>query len=163
MRIYLIGMPGSGKTTVGKLLAEKLNYQFIDLDAYIEEKTYTFIDVLISQYGEGTFRAVETECLEEITTDNVVISTGGGIVTVKANKALMKGLKVYLDTPLETIKKRLENSYQRPLLLKETLESLYDKRFLKYQDFADMIISNNETVNKTVSDIINSAKGLKVK
>lgn len=160
MRIYLIGMPGTGKSTVGKALALKLNYQFIDLDAYIEEKTYSFIDQIINQYGEHTFRAIETECLNEIKSDKVVIATGGGIVMDKQNKVLMKGIKIYLDTPLETIKKRLENSYQRPLLLKETLESLFDKRFLKYQDFADIIISNSDEVNKTVSDIMNGVKGL---
>lgn len=160
MRIYLIGMPGTGKSTVGKALALKLNYQFIDLDAYIEEKTYSFIDQIINQYGEHTFRAIETECLNEIKNDKVVIATGGGIVMDKQNKVLMKGIKIYLDTPLETIKKRLENSYQRPLLLKETLESLFDKRFLKYQDFADIIISNSDEVNKTVSDIMNGVKGL---
>jgi shikimate kinase len=67
----------------------------------------------------------------------------------------MDGLKIYLDTDLEVIKERLKNDYQRPLLQKTTLEQLFDERFLKYQDFADVIINNNVDVDQTVKVILN--------
>lgn len=156
-------MPGTGKTSIGKRLASKLGLPFIDLDAYIEEKTKLFIDQIIEQYGENTFRAIESECLAEINIDDAVISTGGGIVTVKSNKTLMNGLKVYLDTSLDTIKKRLAGSYARPLLKKVSLDTLYDQRFLKYQDFADVIIANNDAMTQAVFDIIKAVEEWKKK
>ncbi|HLS99950.1 MAG TPA: shikimate kinase [Acholeplasma sp.] len=158
MKIYLIGMPGSGKSTIGKRLAYKLNMTFVDLDHYIENKKGMFIEDMIENYGEDVFREAETECLSEIKTDHTVISTGGGIVTRKQNKALMDGIKVYIDVPIETLKKRLSNSYQRPLLKTISLEELYDARFLKYQNFADVIVRNSDDIDQCVDDIIEASK-----
>lgn len=160
MKIYLIGMPGSGKTTIGKKLAEKLNTNFVDLDDYIAKTNHMFVEDIINQYGEQIFREKETLALSELSNFEGVISTGGGVVTVKKNKAIMDGVKIYLDTPLETIKVRLENSFQRPLLKTQSLDDLYDKRFLKYQDFADVIVSNHDTVTSCVERIL---KAIEVK
>lgn len=154
MQIYLIGMPGSGKTTIGKKLADVLNLEYIDLDAYIAQKNGQFVEDIIQNYGEIVFREKETEALNDLIDFKGVISTGGGVVTVKKNKALMPGLKVYLDTPIETIKTRLENSFQRPLLKTISLDDLYDKRFLKYQDFADVIVSNHDSVENCIQRIL---------
>lgn len=154
MQIYLIGMPGSGKTTIGKKIAEVLKLEYIDLDAYIAQKNGQFVEDIIQNYGEIVFREKETEALNDLIDFNGVIATGGGVVTVKKNKALMPGLKIYLDTPIETIKARLENSFQRPLLKTISLDDLYDKRFLKYQDFADVIVSNHDTVENCVERIL---------
>lgn len=154
MNIYLIGMPGSGKTTLGKKLAVALNMPFIDLDQYIEQKQMLFIDEIFAFYGVEKFREVETEALKELINQNAVISTGGGIVMEKINKSYMNGLVIYINTPIETIKKRLENSYERPLLKENSLEALYDLRFLKYQGFADRIVANNDTLDKAVSDMV---------
>ena len=158
MRIYLIGMPGSGKTTIGNLLAKKLQYNLIDLDAMIEKESGYFIDDIFNQFGESVFRDYETKMLSLIDSDHVIVACGGGIVEQKRNKELMNGLKIYLDTPLETIKKRLDNSYARPLLKTISLDDLYDKRFLKYQNFADVIISNHDQAEKTIHDIIEMLK-----
>ncbi|MBN3490567.1 shikimate kinase [Acholeplasma equirhinis] len=159
MRIYLIGMPGSGKTTIGKRLSFKLGIPFIDLDQKIEEEKGMFIEDIFENYGEDVFRSVETEVLSAIKTSPAVISTGGGIVTQKRNKVLMDGFKVYIDVPIEILKKRLEKSHQRPLLKTTPLEEIYDKRFLKYQDFADMIVRNHDSIEKCVDDIIEAYKG----
>ncbi|BCR35667.1 shikimate kinase [Mariniplasma anaerobium] len=158
MNIYIIGMPGSGKTTIAKQLAKNLNYTYIDLDAMIEKDSLMFIEEIFEKYGEKKFRELETNALKEINCDQAIISCGGGVVTVKNNKELMKGLKLYLDTDITVIKKRLESDYQRPLLKQTTLEQLYDDRFLKYQDFADAIINNNYDIDQTVKVIENYLK-----
>ena len=161
MRIYLIGMPGSGKTTIGRKLAQKLAYPFIDLDAMIEKDALMFIDDIFEKYGEKTFRRLETESLMSIEGDDAVISCGGGIVTIKDNKAKMNGYKVYLNTELDIIKERLLDDVKRPLLRKKSLEQLYEERMLKYIDFADVIIANDHDVDKTVEAIMKHLKEVK--
>lgn len=158
MRIYIIGMPGSGKTTIARHLAKKLDYTYIDLDGLIEKDALMYVEEIFDKYGEEKFRALETRALKSIKADHAIISCGGGVVTIKDNKALMDGLKLYLDTDLDVIKERLEHDYQRPLLRKTTLEQLFDERFLKYQDFADAIINNNFDVEQTVKVILNYLK-----
>lgn len=158
MRLFLIGMPGSGKSTIAKKLAEKLNYQAIDLDAMIEKDAKMFIEDIFEKYGEKTFRALETEALMNLPKNDIVVACGGGIVTIKSNKELMEGIKFYLDTDLDVIKKRLETDYRRPLLKQKTLEQLFDERYFKYQDFADRIVSNNFDIDTTVKVIINYLK-----
>ena len=75
MRIYLIGLPGVGKTTIVKKLEEKIEYRFLDLDSYIEQKAMLFVDEIFKLYGEEYFRALETNTLCEISKlDDVVIS-----------------------------------------------------------------------------------------
>lgn len=155
MRIYLIGMPGSGKTTIARKLSKALSYTYLDLDGEIEKKAHLFIEEIFETYGEEKFRALETEALANIDMDDAVIACGGGVVTVKSNKDLMQGLKIYLDTDLDVITERLKEDYVRPLLRSKTLEQLYDERFLKYQDFADAIVSNNYDMDQTVKVILN--------
>ena len=103
MKIYLIGMPGSGKTTVAINLAKKLSMTYVDLDGWIEKVAHLFIEDIFEKYGEEKFRELETEMLRKLPEDNIVVSCGGGIVVKKHNKALMNGLKIYLDTDLDVI------------------------------------------------------------
>lgn len=156
MRLFLIGMPGSGKSTIARHLAKQLHYTLVDLDAMIEKDALMFIEEIIEKHGEKTFRKLETEALKQLPNDeNMVVACGGGIVIRKENKALMQGLTFYLDTDIEVIKQRLETDYQRPLLLKKTLEQLFDERYLKYQDFADVIVNNNHDIEQTVQVMMN--------
>ncbi|CCV64299.1 Shikimate kinase [Alteracholeplasma palmae J233] len=161
MRIYIIGMPGSGKSTVSKQLAEKISYELYDLDSEIEKNSHMFIDQIFSEYGEETFRNLETKELEKtVELKNVVVSCGGGIVTQKRNKRTTQtGLTIYIDTNIDIIKKRLEKDTTRPLLKSNNLENLYEKRFLKYQNFADWIVSNDKDSSQTVEKIVEYLKG----
>ena len=155
MRIFLIDMPGSGKTTIARQLAKDINYTYVDLDGMIEKNAHLFIEEIFEKYGEKKFRELESEALGLLPEGDLVVACGGGVVTVKSNKELMEGIKFYLDTDLEVIKKRLETDYHRPLLKQTTLEQLFDDRYFKYQDFADAIISNNFDVETTVKVIEN--------
>ena len=155
MRIYLIGLPGCGKSTLGKKLAQKLNYNFIDMDQDIEIKACMFIDEIFELYGEKYFRALEKNTLMDYQNlDNVIISTGGGIVNDLSNKKLFDGTCVYLKADLESIKKRLEDSnIVRPLLQKMSLEEIYNMRKDKYDYFKDVEVEN-ENIDIAIDSII---------
>ena len=139
MNIYLIGMPGCGKTKTAKTISANYNYALIDLDDYIEKMALMSIDEIFKRYGESYFRKLESRALTECEKlDNCVIATGGGVIKNRFNKGLIKnGVVIYLDTPIERIKKHLEGSYQRPLLKTKSLESLYDERIDNYLYFMD--------------------------
>ncbi len=158
MRIYLIGLPGCGKSTLGKKLANKIGYQFIDMDEYIEKSACMFIDEIFEQYGEPYFRALEQATLDELKNmDNIVIATGGGIVADIENKKKLDGACVYLSADLKTIEKRLEeSSIIRPLLEKITLEEIYAARKDKYEAFQDITVDNfdmDAAINQIVKEL----------
>jgi shikimate kinase len=155
MRIYLIGLPGCGKSTLGKKLAQKINYKFIDMDQDIEIKACMFIDEIFELYGEPYFRALEKNTLKEYQElDNVIISTGGGIVNDLSNKKLFNGTCIYLKADLESVKKRLEESnVVRPLLQKMSLEEIYHMRKDKYNYFKDIEVEN-EDIDFAIETII---------
>ncbi len=154
MRLYLIGMPGCGKSSLGKKLASHLNYEFIDMDEYIEKKACMFIDEIFEAYGEEWFRAFERNVLEEFKEmDNVVIATGGGVIKNKKNKELMDGKCIYLMVELNEIKKRLESSgIVRPLLKEKTVEQLFFERKDLYEYFADLKIDNSN-IDEAIKNI----------
>ena len=120
MLIFIIGYMGAGKTTLGKHLAERLNYHFFDLDEMIETSTGYSIGRYFEKFGEGAFRQKEREVLLSHLEDReTVIATGGGTPCFADNMALMnqKGITVYVDTRIETIINRLAGEeHQRPLL-----------------------------------------------
>jgi shikimate kinase len=128
-RVFLIGYMGSGKTTVGKLLAEKLGYSFIDMDAHIEEKYFKSVSEIFAKLGEQEFRKLEKNCLCEIAEfENVVISTGGGTPCFFNNMEYMNahGLTIYLKLSAKELANRLEHSREgkRPLLADRKGEEL---------------------------------------
>ena len=163
MKIYLIGMPGSGKSSLGKELAKKINYDFIDMDLYIEKQAGMFIDEIFDLYGEEYFRDLERNVLNDfLNMDNVIIATGGGVIKNKDNKKLMDGICLYLDVSIEELENRLSKSdIERPLLKKYSVLELYNQRKELYDFFADYKI-NNENLEKRINDIMEVlyAKGI---
>jgi shikimate kinase len=119
-RIFLVGYMGSGKSTLGKKLARKMQYSFVDLDKFIEKKFSRKISDIFSYEGEDAFRIMEREALEEVVKlDKVVISLGGGTPCFFDNITLIQknGISVYLKMPATALLNRLQNAkLERPLL-----------------------------------------------
>ncbi len=150
--IVLIGMPGCGKTTIGKLLAKELSRTHVDIDDEITKKFGLSPKEIIEKQGEERFRQCETEVIKEISCQNsLVISTGGGVVTKTRNKFYLKqnGLIFFLDR--ET--KNLETT-GRPLSNADGVQKLYEQRYPKYIDFSDFVVQKNEQAEKRVEQII---------
>jgi shikimate kinase len=118
LNLYLIGMMGCGKTTVGQLLAKTLRYRFFDTDSVIVQSTGHEISQIFAESGEPTFRKIETQVLSELSAyTRLVVATGGGIILERMNWSyLHQGLVVWLDVPLETLIQRLQWDTARPLL-----------------------------------------------
>lgn len=118
VNIYLVGMMGAGKTTVGYLLAQSLGYRFLDTDSLISQAAGKSINDIFVDDGEATFRQLETKVLAEISTyKNLTIATGGGIVINQFNWSyLHHGIVVWLDVPVEELYNRLQDDRTRPLL-----------------------------------------------
>ena len=117
--IFLTGFSGSGKSTIGPLLANSLGYEFIDLDQTIEKHAGKTISQIFAESGEDYFRSLEHQSLEGVVEqNNLVISLGGGILENDRSYELIKrsGTLVYLKSPSKTLAKRLYNNTDRPLL-----------------------------------------------
>ncbi|MBC5774362.1 shikimate kinase [Pontibacter sp. KCTC 32443] len=130
MLIFLLGMMGSGKSTLGKELAEKLGYTFLDLDAVIEEREQRTIAQIFEQEGQERFRELEHEALQSIIANysQAIVATGGGTPCFFDNMALMNaaGETIFLDVPPEILAERLSQSdlNLRPLLTGKTQSEL---------------------------------------
>ena len=158
--IILTGMPYSGKTTAGKLLASKLNFDFIDLDILIEEKEGMKISEIFKIKGEAYFRELETSILKHMNEKiPFVLSTGGGTVQKNENYDLLKqlGKIFYLEIEPEILYERIKDDKTRPLLQnnnpKKTLFELYKKRKESYEK-ADYKINAKKTPDEIINDII---------
>ncbi len=155
--VILIGFMGSGKSSVGKVLANKLQRNFIDMDDEIEIGEAKSINDIFDEYGEERFRELETSYLEKLfTKKNKVISTGGGVVLKEENVDILKkiGTVIFLHTPYEALLNNLQGDLTRPLLQradsKEVIKNLLEKREPIYFHAASMII---QTKDKSINDI----------
>ncbi|MDJ0515310.1 MAG: shikimate kinase [Okeania sp. SIO1H6] len=118
VNLYLVGMMGAGKTTVGHLLAQQLGYRFLDTDSLISQAAGKSISEIFATEGEAAFRELETNILSEVCSyKKLTIATGGGIVIKPFNWSyLQHGIVVWLDVPVEVLYSRLQGDRTRPLL-----------------------------------------------
>ena len=158
LKICIIGMPGSGKSTIGRILSEKINYKFFDTDKNIEDETKSKINDIFTNKGEAHFRELETKVLIKLIKINkVVISTGGGIILRNKN-ILNKCFNIYLQCDEDVLVKRASRNKDRPLLLKDikkNMKKLFNERKDIYNDIADLKINTKSDIQKTITEILN--------
>ena len=157
--IFIVGMMGTGKTSIGKKLAKRLSYAWFDTDQLLEEEWGYSIDTFFQKHGEAAFRQAEQEILMKLVDKHpAVITTGGGIVLNPANCRLMlqNGQVISLTAHPDELIRRLQYDQSRPLLkgnVKEKVWKLATERAEKYQ-FADLMI---DTTKKKIADVVEEA------
>ncbi len=143
--IILIGMPGSGKSTVGVLLAKMLGMNFIDADLLIQQREGMKLYEILAQKGNAYFAQVEDEVNASIAAENTVIATGGSVVYGKKAMAHLKsiGKVVYLKVPLRELRRRIKNFATRGIQMApgQTFDGLYAERVPLYERYADITVT----------------------
>ena len=167
--VYLTGFMGSGKSTIGPILANTLGWEFYDLDNIIENKTGMKIKKIFDVYGEDYFRILERKTLLEISGNNkIVVSLGGGTIANKKNLEILKktGFLFYLKLSSASAYKRLKYKKDRPVLFSDMGENftkedllkrinvLYEKRKIFYEQSDFIVETDNMPVGKTVDRIV---------
>ena len=165
--IILIGFMGSGKTTLGTKLAEKLHSPFLDTDQYIEEKEGRTISEIFKVDGEAYFRKLETSVLQELlnSTERKILSLGGGTPLREENQKLLKanGFCIFLKVTASDAYGRLKGDTKRPLLQvenpKERIEQLLLERNPIYEQVADYIlVEENKTYEQVFMELVKNAR-----
>ena len=167
--VYLTGFMGSGKSTIGPILANTLGWEFYDLDNIIENKTGMKIRKIFDVYGKDYFRILERKTLLEISGNNkIVVSLGGGTIANKKNLEILKktGFLFYLKLSSASAYKRLKYKKDRPVLFSDMGENftkedllkrinvLYEKRKIFYEQSDFIVETDNMPVGKTVDRIV---------
>lgn len=162
--IVLIGMPSAGKTTIGKMLEEKLGKTFVDLDDVVIEKAGMSIPEIFEKSGEEGFRAIETEVAIELSKkNNMIIATGGGTIKHKVNMDYLRqnGITIFIDRDVD---KLISSDPNRPLSSsKEALKKMHEERHPLYVKYAGYIAVNNSDIEETVNEIVNAYRHILVK
>ncbi|KAA0549439.1 shikimate kinase [Bacillus sp. BGMRC 2118] len=159
--IYLTGFMGAGKTTIGKELSMYLTIPVLDSDKEIEKKTDTSIRSIFEIKGEPFFRSLETKTLQLLPTEDVIITTGGGIVKMEQNRKWMKehGTVIYLHCDFSILWERLKKDDTRPLIgSREHTERLYEERRQFYMDHHFIVNTSNKSVSEVVLEIAKKIK-----
>ena len=157
--IILIGMPGSGKTTIGTELSEKMGYGYIDSDSVIVAREGMRLSEIIAERGREAFLDIEAKINSELCADRCVIATGGSVIYRDCAMEMLKtkGKIVFLKLPYEVIEKRLGDLKKRGVALKDgfTLKDLYNERMPLYEKYADIIVElNGESIAKSVQKVL---------
>ncbi|MEX2524639.1 MAG: shikimate kinase AroK [Gammaproteobacteria bacterium] len=167
--IFLVGLMGVGKSTIGKRLAKKLQKTFVDSDKEVEKRTGASIELIFDIEGEEGFRKRESDILDELTArDGIILATGGGAVLLPENRERLsaRGRVVYLKAPVEVLARRMSGDRKRPLLQDsdplEKLQALQNEREPFYLEIADVIIVTDDlplkhVVNKVLESLEQNA------
>jgi shikimate kinase len=159
--IYITGFMGSGKTTVGRLVAERLGWDFVDLDTDIEEREHDTVASIFAKRGEAEFRRLETEAIKRWLKKiecgiPTVVALGGGAFVQPDNYEILgnNGISVWLDCSLEVVESRIANTDERPLARdKQAFRALYDERRVLYGR-ADYRINGNVDFEEAAGAIV---------
>lgn len=161
MNISLIGMMGSGKTSIGELLSKLLNMSFVDTDEQIIKSEKTSINQIFAQKGETYFREIETATLKNVLNfNNQIISTGGGIVKSDENLTLLKEKSVvfYLKASPDILFERIKNNKERPLLnvenMKDKIKTILQERISQYEKAQYIIVTDDKSPIEIANEII---------
>ncbi|WLR46285.1 shikimate kinase [Halobacillus litoralis] len=152
--IFLTGFMGSGKSTIAKMVSEKMKYPYIEMDEAIEEAEGMKIRDMFALKGENYFRNKETEFLSNLK-EEVVVSTGGGVILREENRTLMQeGTVVYLKAEWETIVERLTGDTDRPLWKGDDSEKKkrFDERLNLYEQAADVVINVDQKTPEEITE-----------
>ena len=160
--IFLIGLMGAGKTTIGRQIASELSLDFYDSDHEIEERTGVTITHIFDIEGESGFRKRETTVLDELTLKKgIVLATGGGAILKSENRQFLmsRGTTIYLYASIETLVERTSKDRNRPLLQignpQTKLEELFEVRDPLYRETADVIIdTGKDSVRLSLKEIL---------
>lgn len=154
--ITLIGMPASGKSTIGVLLAKRLGFSFIDTDLVIQEKEGALLKEIIERKGLEGFLLIENRINAEVDAEHSVIAPGGSVIYGKEAMEHLKKIStvVYLKIGYESLEKRLENLVDRGVALREgmTLRDLYEERIPYYEKYADIVIDEADLLPGQIVD-----------
>lgn len=166
MNVALIGFMGSGKTSVGRRLARRLGYRFVDTDHFIEQELGCTVSELFASKGEAHFRELETRLARRLARlDNTVIATGGGFPITPGNLEYLKqaGPVIFLKASLEDILQRLERDTRRPKLkegnLRETVTRLLEERMPRYAQADFTVETGQKGMHRVAGEIIRLIAG----
>lgn len=159
--VYLVGLMGAGKTTIGKALARRLAYHFVDTDHEVEARTGVGLPTIFEIEGEDGFRKREAQVIAELADlDAQVVATGGGAVLRPENRQNLRasGLVIYLDVPLPTLHERTRHDKKRPLLQvsdpRQKLRELHAQRDPLYREVADLVVSGSRITVQSVLNLL---------
>ena len=160
-KICMIGMPGSGKSTIGRVLSEHLKFSFYDTDEVIELERQSKIKDIFKNEGEEHFRKIERSIFKKLILNRkIVISAGGGII-LKNQDLLKKTFNVYLNCDIETLVKRTSRNKNRPLLeknIEKNIKKLFNDRKEIYNKISNLTINANSNTQKTIKHILDYFK-----
>lgn len=161
--IVLIGMPASGKSTIGVLLAKTIGVGFVDTDLLIQQREHRLLQEIIDTDGIGYFLDTECAAVLDLDCQNTVIATGGSVVFRAAamQKLRQNGTVVFLDVSLQTVKRRLNNIKTRGVAADkgQSIDEIFYERLPYYRKYADIVLpADGKTFEETVSDLIEILK-----
>lgn len=157
--IIFIGMPASGKSTIGVVVAKRLGYEFIDTDLLIQKQEKRLLKEIIADIGNEGFLAIENQVNRDVQAEHAVISPGGSVVYCQEAMEHFKkiGTIVYLKVSFEMIERRISNAKSRGVVLKEGqgLRDLYEERTRLFEKYADYTISENSLdLEETIDEVL---------